>query len=289
MDHGALLADLGLLDGDPEVIPLAGGYWNEVVRVRGEGLDHVVKVFAEQSGWRLFPILAEDEARALAVLRGADVAPAFVAFHPRAGSRPAVLVYEWVEGALWEEGTAEVGRLFRRQHAVSGEGFREVPTDSAGILEQGERLLAGADAADAASLRALRPARPVPAAERRTLIHTDAGRGNVVVGADGPRLIDWQCPALGDPAEDLFTFVGPAFQVVFGHEPLTAAERAELLDAYGDAAAIARLEALEPALTYRFAAYCAARRVELATSDPAGAARYARALALSIADLEAAR
>ena len=52
---------------------------------------------------------------------------------------------------------------------------------------------------------------------------------------------------------------------------------------------LARLTALEPALTYRFGAYCAMRRVALATSDPDGSARYARALALSIADLEAFR
>lgn len=55
--------------------PLAGGYWNEVLRLTGDGVDWVVKVFAEQDGWRLFPILPDDEARALAVLRGARVAP----------------------------------------------------------------------------------------------------------------------------------------------------------------------------------------------------------------------
>jgi thiamine kinase-like enzyme len=121
------------------------------------------------------------------------------------------------------------------------------------------------------------------------LLHTDAGTGNFIVGPGGIRLIDWQCPALGDAAEDLFTFLSPAFQVLYNHEPLTAAERAEFLDAYDDPQVLARLSALEPALTYRFGAYCAMRRLELEDSDPAGSARYARALALSIADLEAFR
>ena len=91
----------------------------------------------------------------------------------------------------------------------------------------------------------------------------------------------------GDAAEDLFTFLSPAFQVLYNHEPLTPAERAAFLDAYDDPQVLARLTALEPALTYRFGAYCAMRRLELEHSDPAGSARYARALALSIADLEA--
>ncbi|MFM7248216.1 MAG: phosphotransferase [Actinomycetota bacterium] len=270
-------------------MPLAGGYWNEVLRLTGDGVDWVVKVFAEQDGWRLFPILPDDEARALALLRGARVAPDPVAYLPRTPERPAVLVYAWVAGGPWQTGTAAVAELMRRQHAVAADGFRSVPTASDGILAEGERLLAGADLADAAALRALAPTRPVQAAARRALIHTDAGTGNVIVGPDGPRLIDWQCPALGDPAEDLFAFLSPAFQVLYGHEPLTAAERAECLEAYGDREVLARLAALEPALAWRFAAYCAMRRVDLAHADPDGSARYARALALSLDQLEALR
>jgi len=269
--------------------PLAGGYWNEVLRLTGDGVDWVVKVFADQDGWRLFPILPDDEARALAVLRGARVAPDPVAYLPRTPERPAVLVYAWVTGGPWQTGTAAVAELLRRQHAVAADGFRPVPTASDGILAEGERLLAGADPADAAALRALAPTRPVQAAARRALIHTDAGTGNVIVGPDGPRLIDWQCPALGDPAEDLFAFLSPAFQVLYGHEPLTAAERAECLEAYGDREVLARLTALEPALAWRFAAYCAMRCVDLARADPDGSARYARALALSLDQLEALR
>ena len=291
MDLRSLLAERGLLDAgvEAEVTPLAGGYWNAVARVRGDGFDWVAKVFAEQSGERLFPILPDDEARALQVLAGRDVAPAFVDYRPRVGDLPAVLVYAWVEGAPWDEGTADVARLFRRQHALPGDGFREVATSSDGILDQADRILAGADAVDADALRAVRPERRVQPAARRALIHADAGRGNIIVGPDGPRLIDWQCPAVGDPAEDVFTFLSPSFQVLYDHEPLRPDERAAFLDAYDDPGVAARLAALAPALTYRIAAYSAARRVELADADPAGAARYARSLALALTDLEAAR
>ncbi len=287
MDLRRLLAERDLLadDVEAEVTPLAGGYWNQVARVRGDGFDWVAKVFAQAAGERLFPILPDDEARALQVLDGLGAAPAFVDYRPRVGELPAVLVYAWVDGGQWEEGAAEVALLFRRVHAVRPDGFREVATGSVGILEQAERLLAGADPADAAALRALRPERRVQPAARRSLIHADAGPGNIIVGADGPRLIDWQCPAIGDPAEDVFTFLSPSFQVLYGHEPLRSDERSDFLAAYDDPAVEGRLAALSPALAYRIAAYSAARRVELADADPAGAARYARALDLALAEL----
>ena len=274
---------------DVELTSLQGGYWNDVVRVQGDGIDWVAKIFAAQTGWRLFPILPDEEARALLLLRGHAIAPEFVEYHPRVGELPAVLIYEFVEGREWTTDTAQVAELFRRQHALVADGFREVPTGSTGIVEQGERLLEQADSHDAARLRRERPAVRVQPAARRALIHTDAGTGNFIVGPQGIRLIDWQCPALGDAAEDLFAFLSPAFQVLYNHEPLTADERAAFLAAYGDPQVLARLAALEPALTYRFGAYCAMRRLELTTSDPDGSARYARALALSIADLEAFR
>jgi hypothetical protein len=101
--------------------------------VQGDGIDWVAKIFAAQTGWRLFPILPDEEARALLLLRGHGIAPEFVEYHPRVGELPAVLIYEWVEGREWTTGTTQVAELFRRQHALVAEGFREVPTGSTGI------------------------------------------------------------------------------------------------------------------------------------------------------------
>ena len=287
IDVLALLHERGIVAKSTAVklTLLQGGYWNTVCRLQSDGLDWVVKVFAAQDDWRLFPILPDDEARALLLLKGHDVAPEYVEYHPSVGELPAVLVYEWVEGTMWTTGTAEVARLFRRQHAVVVDGFREVPTGSIGIVEQGERLLRSADSHEAAMLRKVCPTARVQPTPRRALIHTDAGTGNFIVGPQGIRLIDWQCPALGDAAEDLFTFLSPAFQVLYDHEPLTVLERAEFLDAYEEPTVLVRLAALAPALTFRMGAYCAMRRLELADSDPPASARYARALELSIAEL----
>lgn len=253
--------------------------------MQGDGFDWVVKVYAQQDGWVLFPILPDDEARALLVLAGRGVAPELVSFHPRVGNMPAVLVYRYVEGPLWSTGVASVARLFRHQHAVVVDGFRSVPTGAQAICRQGDRLLHAADPDDAARLAALRPVRQVLPARRRVLIHTDAGPGNLIVGPDGLRLIDWQCPALGDASEDLFTFLSPAFQVLYGCRPLVDEERAAFIATYDVSAVGARLTALMPAFTFRMAAYCAARRLTLLKIDPPAADRYSRAFELSIADL----
>ncbi len=254
--------------------------------MQGDGIDWVVKIYAESDPTALFPILPDDEAQALVVLEGVGVAPAFVAYHPRVGDLPAVLVYEWVAGEMWTTGVEQVAELFRRQHGVAVEGFRMVPTSADAIVEQGERLLESADPADAARLSAVRPQLTVLPARRRVLVHTDAGTGNLIVGPGGVLLIDWQCLALGDAAEDLFAFVSPAFQVLYDHQPLTPEERAAFVAAYDDDDGVAaRLVALTPAFTYRMGAYYAARRVHLADSDPLGSARYARALDLSLADI----
>jgi hypothetical protein len=283
----ARLADAGLIEpgDDLRVDALAGGYWNGVYRLRAPGVDLVAKVFADGAASTLFPILPASEAQALETLAPLRVAPEPVAFLAIA---PAILLYRFVPGERWTAGVGPVATLQRRYHAVSPEGFREVPTDPAGILAGGDALLR--DLTADRYVRALRALRPEPVAvtpRPRCLIHTDAGAGNLIEGPDGLRLIDWQCPAAGDAAEDLFSFLSPAFQVLFEREPLTSGEHRSFLDAYDDEATAARLDVLWPALTYRMAAYACLRRATLADPvDLAARERYARAVDVSLADLE---
>ena len=72
MDVFAFLVAKGLLSAtaDMAVSRLKGGYWNDVFRVQGEGVDWVAKVF--RVGWAetLYPIMPDAEAKALEVLGG---------------------------------------------------------------------------------------------------------------------------------------------------------------------------------------------------------------------------
>lgn len=109
-------------------------------------------------------------------------------------------------------------------------------------------------------------------------IHRDPVPGNVIVGADGLRLIDWQCPALGDPAEDLAVFLSPAMQQLYRGAPLAEDEVRAFLNAYPDHAVVARWSALRPWFGRRMAAYCLWQAAR-------GAADYGHAAGLELAAL----
>jgi thiamine kinase len=285
----AFVADKGLAkNGNLAAKPLSGGYWNDVFRVRGKCVDWVVKRFTEVVTGTLFPNLPHAEAAALEVLGGAGVAPTPVAFFPL-GESGAVLVYDFHAGAPWSANVRPVAEAMRRQHRVPATGFRAVPVDPAGIIDEGETILERARPdAQLARLRALRPqSKPTPEPlGRRSLIHTDAGAQNIIVGPGGLRIIDWQCPAAGDPAEDAYSFVSDAFQILNQHPVLTDRERNEFLEAYGDEAMAARLEWLEPAFIYRMTAYCILRLQTLAGRDEVARRRYAHAVTAELARLE---
>lgn len=262
--------------------PLSGGYWNDVWRLDTDQGRMVLKHYRGVMEGTLFPNLPQDEARALAALAGLGVAPDPVGYWPEAR----VLLYGYVEGTPWDGDLAAMAALLMRKHAVGAEGFRAVPMDPAGILAQGDDLFAPcADAPLTRRLRALRPdAAPIPPGAR-SLIHTDIGAMNLIGVGEGLRLIDWQCPAAGDAAEDLYTALSPAFMILNLREPLTANRRRALLHLLADTPMARRLPLLEPAFAWRMAGYCC-RRMQGA-DDPAVRDRYARAAGAEAEHLEA--
>lgn len=284
-DPIAYLRDAGLHPGGAlSAKPLAGGYLNAVFRVRGDGLDWVVKRFAIDPPPSLYPNLPDAEHLALQRLAPLRAAPRPVAFFP--GEAP-VLVYEFFAGEEWSGDLAAVADLLRRIRRADTAGFRRVPMQPRDILDQAEIFVGHCSAALAARLRNARPEPFAVAEVSRGVIHTDLGPGNLIMGAEGLVAIDWQCPAAGDPVEDLAAFLSPAFQILYGRVPLRVAEEQELLSLYGDDAAVARLAALRPFFDWRMAAYCAMRSEQHAAKRPEAAARYREATAALFARLEA--
>ncbi len=258
------------------VTPMSGGYWNDVLRLDTDHGPLVLKHYRAVLPGTLFPNLPDAEARALSALAGCAVAPELVGFW----DREQVLLYTYVEGTVWDGDVGAVADLLRRKAAVGGQGFRAVPMTSAAILAEGDALFAPCrDDALTRHLRALRP-KPGPpppqgwcAAPR--LIHTDIGATNLIGAGAGLRLIDWQCPASGDPAEDAYSFLSPAFQILNLRAPLPKALRARFLSRLDDPDLCARLAVLQPAFAWRMAGYCC-RRMQTA-EDARVRDRYARA------------
>ncbi len=270
------LESVGLADPQAQFHKLKGGYLNSVWRVDTGDQKLVAKEFATPMSGTLFPNLPEDEARALRVLSGLGVAPDFVGFWPEA----ALLVYSYVEGAMWDGDMQSVAQLLLRKDVADPAGFRTVPVAPADILAQGDALFARCKVGG--RMRRPDPVH-IPAPEKLSLIHTDVGV-NLVGQGRGLRLIDWQCPAVGDICEDIYSFLSPAFQILGERAPLTQGQVAHFWEALGRDDLRDRYNQLRPFYAWRFAAYCAWREAMLDDADVC--ARYRRALAAELSYME---
>ncbi len=263
------LAKQGLADSRAEVLKLKGGYLNSVWRVDAPDRCLVAKEFAKPMTGTLFPNLPEDEAEALRRLAGLDVAPDLVGFWPEAS----LLVYDFVDGDMWDGDMVSVAHLLLRKEAADPTGFRTVPLTIPDIIAEGDALFARCASQPVASFP---PAANVPPPQKLSLIHTDIGV-NLAGSGSNLRLIDWQCPAIGDICEDIYSFLSPAFQILGERAPLTDAQIRDFWDTLARPDLEERYALLRPAYAWRFAGYCAWRADVL--EDAAICARYRRALA----------
>lgn len=262
------LCGQNIADGQARFKKLKGGYLNTVWRVDTGGRCLVAKEFAKPMTGTLFPNLPEDEAEALRRLSGLDVAPDLVGFWPK----ESLLVYDYVEGDMWEGDTHSVARLLLRKEAADPAGFREVPLKFSDILAEGNALFARCKhPPDTAPP----PIADTPAPEKKSLIHTDTG-GNLVGTGSALRLIDWQCPATGDICEDIYSFLSPAFQILAERDPLTDTQVNDFWQTLSRPDLAQRYTLLRPAYAWRFAGYCAWRAEML--EDVEICARYRRAV-----------
>lgn len=240
---------------------LRGGRVNRLWRVG----DVVIKLYAPAGASPLFPNDADAEAAALAWGAPLGLSPGLLA------RGAGWIAYSHVPGLPWEAGPAVAATALVRIHAQPAAPFPQRPTGSAAWLSAARQMAPGLPA----------PADPgVPPLERLHPIHGDAVAANLIIGAAGATMVDWQCPAMADPAEDLATFLSPAMQWLYRGAPLTPAEHAAFLAAYPDAMIVARYRALAPVLHHRIAAHCAWKAAR-------GSADYARAMALEQAGLPA--
>lgn len=272
-DLKTLLLRDGLIAPDMPWQRLHGGRTNRLWRVG----DRVVKRFSTQDGNPRFPNDPRQEAAVLRHLSGEAIGPRLIGQVEHQGA--VWLVYEHLEGCSWKQEAAQVGALLRRLHSTpANHGLRYLPGGSDAILRQVLPILAELPADLAGTLSRKRPTDFVAVSGGNALLHGDVVPGNIVITPGGARLIDWQCPAQGDPVEDLAIFLSPAMQLIYRGAPLSSEERATFLDAYGDPRIQERVQVMQRWHHWAMAAYCAWKAAR-------GAQDYARAMDLELAAL----
>ena len=236
----------------------------------------VVKVFRPDQSSAAFPNSAPAEAAALKALRGQKIAPDPVASD--LDTDPPMVVYRHIAGATGWPDPQAFGSLLRRLHAMPPPpGLRPAPGASEGLRAEIHAMLRGVADQDLSRIGALMPCQPVAPWPRQVFLHGDPVPGNVIGSDAGPRLIDWQCPAAGDPVHDLAIHLSPGMAQAYGFPLPDASYRDALLNAYADPEITQRYRRLEPFYAGWLAAYCSLRARE-------GEPGYAAA-----ADLELAR
>ncbi|SEQ71237.1 aminoglycoside phosphotransferase family protein [Thalassovita taeanensis] len=278
-DHGLVteLTRLGQVPAGLEWHSLKGGQTNQLWQVGQGPRSLVVKLFAPADGNPLFPNDAAHETLLLQYLDGMGLAPALQC---RLQTDFGVcIIYRHHTGQCWTTGTPAVAHVLRRVHSLAvPKGLRLACDGSEHLRNQAEHILSRLPASVAQPLMRLRPKGTVAPSGRVALLHGDPVPGNLIQNQTGLILIDWQCPALGDPVEDLAIFLSPAMQKIYRGHVLTRAEIADFLSAYDDPEISARLRALAPWHHWRMAAYCAWKAQQ-------GAAGYAKAIELERAAL----
>ncbi|SFL74840.1 aminoglycoside phosphotransferase family protein [Shimia aestuarii] len=266
-----------LLSGETPVRweKLSGGRTNAAWRGHLQDRDIVLKLYRDRSQNPLFPNLPEAEANLLEYLRGTGLAPALLGTLNTPDAR--CNVYSHIPGTVWRQGTGDVARMMRRLHGLAvPAGLRACANGSRALLQQAEAIL---DACNHTPLPAsLRPACDIAPIGDTVLLHGDIVPGNLISNDNGLHLIDWQCPAIGDPCEDIAIFLSPAMQQVYRGGPLTGQEIDTFLAAYGAPEITARYRALAPVYHWRMAAYCQWKMEH-------GSPEYARGLELERAAL----
>ncbi len=258
---------------------LHGGRTNSVWRIESVTGPLVCKLFERIVDNPLYPNLPQAEFEILTALSGQGLAPEPVA--QIATSVGEVLVYKYIEGQSWRHGVQDVAALLTKIHAQPcAAQFRHVPSGSAALIRQTKNILSQCQNPRIAGPPFGFDPGLAPIA-KTALIHTDVVPNNIVSTPHGLCLIDWQCPGMGDPCEDIASFLSPSMQYLYGATALSDEQSEAFLVAYDRPAIAARYRRLAPLFHWRAAAYCLWK-------SERGFAGYQDALSLELSALQEA-
>jgi thiamine kinase-like enzyme len=272
-----LLLDEGIIQKTDNFAPLSGGRTNHVWKISGS-TDLICKLYSQSTQNPLYENSPVSEYACLKQFSGRDIAPNPRAFYETEFGE--LLVYDYLEGSTWTSGVSGLAQILALVHASTvPDRLRELPSGIEALTVQTLNILAGVGERDAEIIQWYLPEIKASYVPKRCLVHTDVVPSNIIKTDQGLRLIDWQCPGVGDPVEDLAMFLSPAMHHIYRGKLLSTTEEKDFLLAYPDEEVRQGYLELAPIYHWRMAAYCAWKEAR-------GADEYADAKLLEIAALQ---
>jgi thiamine kinase len=195
-----------------------GGRTNKVWRLAGD-MDLTCKLYLETGNNPLFNNTPEEEYRCLLWLEDSDIAPRPYKFLKTPFGK--VLLYNFIKGETWSHDVEIVSELLTRirKHKYP-KGLRILSSFPLDIKQTGIEILNKLNSYHKNMLNMICPDVSISDIEP-VLLHTDVVPGNLILGDKGLRLIDWQCPAIGDPIVDIMMFLSPGMHEIYGSGKLS--------------------------------------------------------------------
>jgi len=229
-----------------------GGQTNKVWRVVGEE-DLICKLYLETNTNPLFNNTPEAEYRCLLWLDGSDIAPKPYKYLKTPFGD--VLLYEYIKGQIWSRNVDSVSELLSHIHKNQyPKGLRTLSALPSDIKQTGFEIISKLNSYHKNKLNMICPDVSILDIEP-VLLHTDVVPGNLILGDKGLRLIDWQCPAIGDPIVDIMMFLSPGMHEIYGSGKLSMKDHETFLMNHTPKLRN-RYNILGPLYHWRLAAYC---------------------------------
>ena len=230
----------------------AGGRTNKVWRLLGEE-DLTCKLYIETGNNPLFNNTPEEEYKCLLWLESSNIAPKPYKYLKKPFGD--VLLYNYIKGHTWCHDVETVSELLTRIRTHKyPKGLRILSNLPSDIKQTGLEIISKLNCYHKNKLINICPDVSVSDIEP-VLLHTDVVPGNLILGDEGLRLIDWQCPAIGDPIVDIVMFLSPGMHEIYGSGKLSMKDHEVFLMSLSFDLC-ERYNIIGPLYHWRLAAYC---------------------------------
>jgi thiamine kinase len=229
-----------------------GGQTNKVWRINGEK-DLICKLYLETKTNPLFNNIPKAEYECLLLLKGSGIAPNPFKYLKTPYGK--VLLYYYIKGQTWFHNVDIVSELLTRIHEHKyPKGLRILSALPSDIKGTGLEIINKLNNYHKDKFNMICPDVSISDI-KPVLLHTDVVPGNLILGDKGLRLIDWQCPAIGDPIVDIMMFLSPGMHEIYGLGKLSMKDHEAFLMNLTPKLR-SRYNILGPLYHWRLAAYC---------------------------------